>query len=564
MLKNFFKFEKWFGVIILAAFMNMALFSYDALCAPALSRDKAATLIQKSLSEVKTKVRLHDSGYQKGLQHDMWVEINKAASLTGKGNRYFQALNYSTDFWGNFAAQASGSGSGSVILKKPVNVRVKVTGIRVGSLAEFTWEYVGLPSVVKRYVVRGGNGTAQFTLYDDGWRLTNVNHKYSNVPATLTAKERAEEEQDFLRFRERELARLEQEHARLEQEKERRERFKRIATELVTKSNTPTKEIASIMLHYPADPVGSPGLPNDRAQVDTILNVSDVGFSWEKEKTYVNSGVKETTSGNVLFGDIYKTGSHQEAPYVASYSGFKPGIKHQGFDLDNIQLKDITDPHGEPTGSFKVGTPRDILLSDNKEDARKAYDTLCSAYKQWIENHKELTKMMEAEPGLFREVAEREKKAKKEAAERAEQEKREKRIKEIFASSDLTGLDNETKLMWTQDANIAGKEMTWNDAFKFVESLNQQKYAGHSDWRLPSREELLTLVEFARRMGFTGNINDFYKNIGFKNVQAKFYWSSTAYASNTTHACYVVMRDGYVNFGPKGDRFSVWPVRAGQ
>lgn len=193
MLKNFFKFEKWFGVIILAAFMNMALFSYDALCAPTLSRDKAATLIQKSLSEVKTKVRLHDSGYQKGLQHGMWQTHEKSTYVTDHGAQYFQSINYSADFWGNFAAQASGSGSGSVTLKKPVNVRVKVTGIRGGSAAEFTWEYVGLPSVVKRYVVRGGNGTAQFTLYDDGWRLTNLEYKYSKEPAIQTAKEQQED-----------------------------------------------------------------------------------------------------------------------------------------------------------------------------------------------------------------------------------------------------------------------------------------------------------------------------------------------------------------------------------
>ena len=151
------------------------------------------------------------------------------------------------------------------------------------------------------------------------------------------------------------------------------------------------------------------------------------------------------------------------------------------------------------------------------------------------------------------------------AAERAALAEREKRIKERFTFSDLTGLDNETKLMRTMDANLAGKKMTWDDAFKFVESLNQQKYSGYSDWRLPSKEELPTLVNFAKGPGYTNVINEFFKKIGFKNVQADDYWSSTTCAGSTGGAWVVHMGDGFVSSGIKASYDGyVWPVRAGQ
>lgn len=162
---------------------------------------------------------------------------------------------------------------------------------------------------------------------------------------------------------------------------------------------------------------------------------------------------------------------------------------------------------------------------------------------------------------------------KRRAAEKAEQakleaEKREK-IKERFTFSDLTVLDNETKLMWARDANIASKEMTWDDAFKFVESLNQQKYAGYSDWRLPSREELETLVNVVFKEKEKGNtlynLNRILNESGFKNVEDSWYWSSTTVASNSSHAWNVNFGNGYVSYGySKSYDYYVWCVRGGQ
>lgn len=141
----------------------------------------------------------------------------------------------------------------------------------------------------------------------------------------------------------------------------------------------------------------------------------------------------------------------------------------------------------------------------------------------------------------------------------------EKRIKEKYTFSDLTVLDNETKLMWTRDANIAGKDMNWDDAFKFIASLNEQKYAGYSDWRLPSKEELETLVNFAKGQGITEKFDKYFNKIGFKNVQSFVYWSSTTVAGSTGSAWYVDMDGGGVySYYTKTSDYYVLPVRAGQ
>ena len=49
--------------------------------------------------------------------------------------------------------------------------------------------------------------------------------------------------------------------------------------------------------------------------------------------------------------------------------------------------------------------------------------------------------------------------------------------------------DPQTELIWAKNGNIAGKKMNWSDATKWAENL---KYSGYSDWRLPTKEELVS------------------------------------------------------------------------
>ncbi|MDT8410771.1 MAG: DUF1566 domain-containing protein [Wenzhouxiangellaceae bacterium] len=66
----------------------------------------------------------------------------------------------------------------------------------------------------------------------------------------------------------------------------------------------------------------------------------------------------------------------------------------------------------------------------------------------------------------------------------------------------------ETGLQWArcaigQQANASqcsgqATAFTWHEAGQAVATLNRQRYAGHADWRLPSVEELKSLVENCR------------------------------------------------------------------
>jgi hypothetical protein len=67
-----------------------------------------------------------------------------------------------------------------LIPKTPLNIKINVTGIAENH-AEFTWKYVDLPLpfIAKEFIFDNGNGSADFTLNDDGWRVVNFPGKAS-------------------------------------------------------------------------------------------------------------------------------------------------------------------------------------------------------------------------------------------------------------------------------------------------------------------------------------------------------------------------------------------------
>lgn len=54
-------------------------------------------------------------------------------------------------------------------------------------------------------------------------------------------------------------------------------------------------------------------------------------------------------------------------------------------------------------------------------------------------------------------------------------------------------LDEATELMWQQSGSLV--DMNFGDALKYVEKLNIDHFSGFSDWRLPTLEEAMSLVE---------------------------------------------------------------------
>ena len=94
---------------------------------------------------------------------------------------------------------------------------------------------------------------------------------------------------------------------------------------------------------------------------------------------------------------------------------------------------------------------------------------------------------------------------------------------------DGTVIDHTTGLMWTID-DIADDRMNWNDADAAAKAVT---LGGFNDWRLPTRQELLTLVDDTR---FGPAID----TAAFPRCKSAWYWTSTSWAGSPASAAWVV------------------------
>jgi hypothetical protein len=124
--------------------------------------------------------------------------------------------------------------------------------------------------------------------------------------------------------------------------------------------------------------------------------------------------------------------------------------------------------------------------------------------------------------------------------------------------------DASTGLMWQQVTAPSSPEeltptgrygrYTWEQALMYCENLT---LAGHSDWRLPNRNELQSIVDYSR-------YNPAIDTTFFPDTVAAPYWSSTTRANDTSGAWYVSFYDGLVSIYSKYNDIYVRAVRGGQ
>lgn len=64
-------------------------------------------------------------------------------------------------------------------------------------------------------------------------------------------------------------------------------------------------------------------------------------------------------------------------------------------------------------------------------------------------------------------------------------------------NNDGTITDNETGLMWAKEDSwqVESRWLSWDEAREYTNNMSYQKLAGYNDWRLPEKEELLSLVD---------------------------------------------------------------------
>ena len=93
-------------------------------------------------------------------------------------------------------------------------------------------------------------------------------------------------------------------------------------------------------------------------------------------------------------------------------------------------------------------------------------------------------------------------------------------VNDFVDNGDDTVTDQVTGLMWQKDGSSEG--MTWADAKEYVNKLNSDRFAGYSDWRLPTIEELASLMKSSKLEG------DLYIDPIYSKKQT-FCWSADTF-----------------------------------
>ena len=114
-------------------------------------------------------------------------------------------------------------------------------------------------------------------------------------------------------------------------------------------------------------------------------------------------------------------------------------------------------------------------------------------------------------------------------------------------------LDWETGLVWEKSPDTTMR--TWVHAIDYA---YQKTVGGRKGWRLPTVEELASLVDPTQNYLALPSVHP------FTNVQSDYYWSATTSAYDTSKAWAVSFGYGGVDYGLKSDDIVyVWCVRGG-
>lgn len=127
--------------------------------------------------------------------------------------------------------------------------------------------------------------------------------------------------------------------------------------------------------------------------------------------------------------------------------------------------------------------------------------------------------------------------------------------KSRFQADGCTVHDRLSGLDWLQDLSPAAGPRFWNEALDFIADLNDKLHLGYSDWCLPNRRELFSLIDYSQKNPALAAGHP------FEGLELSWYWSSTSYAGDPAYAWYLHTEGGRMFYGDKGRSYLVWPVR---
>jgi hypothetical protein len=123
-----------------------------------------------------------------------------------------------------------------------------------------------------------------------------------------------------------------------------------------------------------------------------------------------------------------------------------------------------------------------------------------------------------------------------------------------FVANDALVTDKLTDLVWVRKANVTRQTVTWDQALLAIRELNQDRFGGIGNWRLPNINELESLVD-CRSHSPALSVEHPFEEL------RDGYWSSTTSFFETDWAWVLYLYKGACGVGHKpGKTFHVWPV----
>lgn len=136
-----------------------------------------------------------------------------------------------------------------------------------------------------------------------------------------------------------------------------------------------------------------------------------------------------------------------------------------------------------------------------------------------------------------------------------------------FVARDQVMVDQNTGLVWMKHANRPGKPLVWrgeDNVYYYIQGLNEQNFAGYSDWRVPTKAEFTLMIEYAKSMGYDSKkidswpFNAFMK-MGFTDVRDYDYW--TASRETPKDIWTADLAKGTLQPKTEALKYYLWPVR---
>jgi hypothetical protein len=131
---------------------------------------------------------------------------------------------------------------------------------------------------------------------------------------------------------------------------------------------------------------------------------------------------------------------------------------------------------------------------------------------------------------------------------------------QYLVGNDGTVYDSQTSLTWQakDSRQDLEKDITWQEACDYAKEMNEKQFGGHSDWRIPSLQEALTLFKEEKlNKDFKGG--DIHIDAAFPPGSGNCTWTSSTRGEREAQIVFYL--NGFAYWYEKSDKTISHAVR---